>query len=78
VRRRDGDDALRQGHLHQQLQDALLDRMRQAADAHPAVAEGVAIAREIAAGLRGSVQGLQVSTHSGDIEAALAVLDGLR
>jgi hypothetical protein len=38
----------------------------------------VAIAREIAAGLRRSVQGLQVSTQSGDIEVALAVLDGLR
>jgi hypothetical protein len=43
-----------------------------------AAAEGVAIAREIAAGLRGRVQGLQVSTQTGDIEAALAVLDGLR
>jgi hypothetical protein len=28
--------------------------------------------------LKGAVQGLQVSTPSGDIEAALAVLDGLR
>jgi methionine synthase I (cobalamin-dependent)/5,10-methylenetetrahydrofolate reductase len=58
--------------------DALLDRMRQAGDARAAAAEGVAIAREIAAGLRGSVQGLQVSTQTGDIETALAVLDGLR
>jgi 5,10-methylenetetrahydrofolate reductase len=58
--------------------DALLERMRQAGDARAAAAEGVAIAREVAAGLRGSVQGLQVSTQTGDIEAALAVLDGLR
>ncbi len=46
--------------------------------ARAAAAEGMAIAREIAAGLRGAVQGLQVSTQTGDIEAALAVLDGLR
>jgi methionine synthase I (cobalamin-dependent)/5,10-methylenetetrahydrofolate reductase len=58
--------------------EALLGRMRLAADARAATAEGVAIAREIAAGLRRSVQGLQVSTQSGDIEVALAVLDGLR
>jgi methionine synthase I (cobalamin-dependent)/5,10-methylenetetrahydrofolate reductase len=58
--------------------EALLDRMRRAADARTAAAEGVAIAREIAADLRGSVQGLQVSTQTGDIEVALAVLDGLR
>jgi homocysteine S-methyltransferase len=51
--------------------EALLDRMRQPADARAAAAEG-------AAGLRGAVQGLQVSTQSGDIEVALAVLDGLR
>src|SRR5471030_1151939 len=58
--------------------DALLDRMRTADGAEAAAAEGIAITREIAAGIRGIVQGLQVSTQSGDIEAALAVLDGLR
>ena len=57
--------------------EALLDRMRRA-DGPTAANEGTTIAREIAAGLRGAVQGLQVSTQSGDIEAALAVLDGLR
>jgi homocysteine S-methyltransferase len=57
--------------------EALLDRMRRA-DGPAAAAEGTAIAREIAAGLRGAVQGLQVSTQAGDIEAALALLDGLR
>jgi methionine synthase I (cobalamin-dependent)/5,10-methylenetetrahydrofolate reductase len=56
---------------------ALLDRMR-AVGAAGGAREGTAIAREIAARLKGSVQGVQVSTQSGDIEAALAVLDGLR
>src|SRR3954470_14759913 len=56
---------------------ALLDRMR-SVDADAAGREGTAIAREIAARLKGSVQGIQVSTQSGDIDAALAVLDGLR
>jgi homocysteine S-methyltransferase len=58
--------------------DALLERMRRADGHDGAAREGVAIAREIAAELRGRVQGLQISTQSGDIEAALAVLDGLR
>jgi methionine synthase / methylenetetrahydrofolate reductase (NADH) len=58
--------------------DPLLDRMRRADGHEGAGQEGIAIAREIAAELRGSVQGVQVSTQSGDIEAALAVLDGLR
>jgi hypothetical protein len=58
--------------------EALIDRMRRAERPDTASAEGVAIAREIAAELRSSVQGLQVSTQSGDIDAALAVLDGLR
>ncbi|HET9830919.1 MAG TPA: methylenetetrahydrofolate reductase, partial [Vicinamibacterales bacterium] len=54
--------------------ESVIERMRRTDGA----AEGIAIAREIAAGLRGAVQGLHVSTQSGDIEAALAVLDGLR
>src|SRR5207248_2977942 len=58
--------------------DPLLERMRRAERPEAAAAEGVAIAREIAAELRNAVQGLQVSTQSGDIDAALAVLDGLR
>jgi homocysteine S-methyltransferase len=58
--------------------DALLDRMRRADGLEAAAREGIAIAREIAAELRGVVQGVQVSTQSGDIDAALAVLDGLR
>jgi methionine synthase / methylenetetrahydrofolate reductase (NADH) len=57
--------------------DALLGRMRAADGPESAAAEGIRIAREIASQLRGAVQGLQVSTQSGDIDAALAVLDGL-
>ena len=58
--------------------EALIERMRRADGPKAGADAGKAIAREIAADLRGSVQGLQVSTQSGDIEAALAVLDGLR
>ncbi|HEY6212187.1 MAG TPA: methylenetetrahydrofolate reductase, partial [Vicinamibacterales bacterium] len=58
--------------------DALLDRMRRAENPEAAGREGVEIAREIAAALRNDVQGFQVSTQSGDVTAALAVLHGLR
>jgi homocysteine S-methyltransferase len=58
--------------------DPLLERMRRADGHERAAHEGIAIAREIAAELRGGVQGLQVSTQSGDIDSALAVVDGLR
>jgi homocysteine S-methyltransferase len=58
--------------------DALMERMRRADGHDAAAAEGVAIAREIAARLRTAVQGIQVSTQSGNIDSALAVVDGLR
>src|SRR5204862_4704672 len=58
--------------------DALLERMRRADSAEAAAAEGIAIARDVAATLRKAVQGIQVSTQSGDVTAALAVLNGLR
>jgi homocysteine S-methyltransferase len=58
--------------------DALIERMRRADSADAAAAEGVAIAREVATALRSAVQGIQVSTQSGDVTAALAVLNGLR
>jgi methionine synthase / methylenetetrahydrofolate reductase(NADPH) len=58
--------------------EPLIDRMRRADGQDAAAAEGVAIAREIAAGLRHAVQGIQVSTQHGNIDAALAVVDGLR
>jgi homocysteine S-methyltransferase len=57
--------------------EQLLDRMRQARP-EDAAAEGVAIAREIAVELRKSVQGLQISTTSGQIDASLAVVEGIR
>ncbi len=58
--------------------DALMERMRRADGQQAATAEGVAIAREIAAALRPSVQGLQVSAASGNFGAALELVDGLR
>jgi len=58
--------------------DALLERMRQAEGPEGAAAEGMAIAREIARDLRGLVQGVQVTTQSGDMDAAVEVIRGLR
>jgi len=58
--------------------DALLDRMRATDGPEAAQAEGAAIAREIASALCNAVQGVQVSTASGNIGTALAVVDGLR
>jgi homocysteine S-methyltransferase len=58
--------------------DAVMERMRRADGSAAAAAEGIAIARETAAALKGAVNGVQVSTSSGNIEAALAVIDGLR
>jgi homocysteine S-methyltransferase len=56
--------------------EVLIERMRRADGADAASREGIAIAREIAAELRDRVQGIQVSA-SGNIEAILAVVDGL-
>ncbi|MGE0705081.1 MAG: bifunctional homocysteine S-methyltransferase/methylenetetrahydrofolate reductase [Vicinamibacterales bacterium] len=58
--------------------EPLLDRMRRADGGAAAMAEGVTIARQIAGTLRGAVQGVQISTASGNVDAALAVIDGLR
>jgi homocysteine S-methyltransferase len=58
--------------------DGLLERMHAADGPEAAAAEGVTIAQEIASRLHGLVQGLQVSTASTNIDAALSVLDGLR
>jgi homocysteine S-methyltransferase len=58
--------------------DRLMDRMRRADNQGLAAAEGVAIARDIASALRGRVQGIQVSTASGNLDAAAGILDGLR
>ncbi len=61
----------------QRVPEVLIDRMRRA-EGPDVMAEGVAIAREISAQLRNRVQGIQVSTASGNVDAALRVLDGLR
>jgi len=58
--------------------DAILERMRRADGPEAAAEEGVAIAREIGGALRKAVQGIEVSTQSGDVTAALAVLNGLQ
>jgi homocysteine S-methyltransferase len=58
--------------------DALMERMRRADLSGGATDAGIAIARETAIALRGSVQGIQVSTSSGNVDTAAAILDGLR
>jgi homocysteine S-methyltransferase len=58
--------------------EALMERMRRADGQDAAAGEGITIAREIATALRNAVQGIQVSTQSGNIDAALAVVNGLR
>jgi homocysteine S-methyltransferase len=55
--------------------DALVERMRTTATADHALAEGVAIAREIVAAVSGMAAGVQVSSPSGRLDAALDVLD---
>ncbi len=55
--------------------DALVERMRRTTSPEAAAAEGVAVARELVAGLKGMAAGLQLSTPSGRLDAALAVLD---
>jgi homocysteine S-methyltransferase len=58
--------------------DRLLERMRSADGPEHASREGVAIAREIAAQLHDRVQGIQISTPSGNVDEALAVVEALR
>ncbi len=58
--------------------EALMERLRRADGQDAAAAEGVSIARQIATELGARVQGIQVSTASGNVDTALAVLDGLR
>ena len=57
--------------------DAVIARMRRANEKskEAAVAEGIAIAREMLARVRGSVQGVQVSAPFGKVELALQVTD---
>ena len=57
----------------------ILERMRRANEKSKehAVAEGITIAREALAHVRGAVQGVQVSAPFGKIDLALQVFDGL-
>ncbi|HMC56205.1 MAG TPA: bifunctional homocysteine S-methyltransferase/methylenetetrahydrofolate reductase [Gemmatimonadaceae bacterium] len=58
--------------------DTVIDRMRRAntKSKEHAVAEGIAIAREMFARVKGGVQGVQVSAPFGKVELALQVFDG--
>lgn len=59
--------------------DAVIARMRRASERSRdhAVAEGIAIARDMLAAVRGTVQGVQVSAPFGKVSLALQVLDGV-
>jgi homocysteine S-methyltransferase len=54
--------------------DALVERMCRAANAEAAAAEGVQVAREIVKAIKGMAAGVQISTPSGRLDAALEVL----
>ena len=54
--------------------DAIVERMRRADQAGRAPAEGLAIAREVLADIRPLVHGIQISTATGTVEAALEVV----
>ena len=58
------------------VQDAVVERMRRAQGR--AVAEGVAIACEVAGELRGEVAGVQISAVREGAEAVLGVVEGLK
>ena len=55
--------------------DAIVERMRKTTSAESAVAEGVKVAREIVTAIKGMAAGVQISTPSGRLDAALDVLD---
>jgi homocysteine S-methyltransferase len=55
--------------------DAIVERMRRADAEGRAAAEGVAIAREIAAEIRPLVQGVQISTSPRALDTALGLID---
>jgi 5,10-methylenetetrahydrofolate reductase len=57
--------------------ETVVERMRRAENAGRGVAEGLVIAREIASEIRPLVQGLQISTAAGAIEAALDVIEAV-
>jgi len=53
----------------------VVDRMARAEASGRAAAEGLAIARELAAEIRPLVQGIQITTAAGSVETALGVID---
>lgn len=55
--------------------DVMVDRMRRTTSAAAAAAEGVQVAREIVAAVRGMAAGVQVFSPSGRFQSALDVLD---
>jgi methionine synthase / methylenetetrahydrofolate reductase (NADH) len=55
--------------------ESVVERMRRAEDRGAARAEGLAIAREVTSEIRSMVQGLQISTPAGAVEAVLGVID---
>jgi homocysteine S-methyltransferase len=55
--------------------DAIVERMRKTTSAESAAAEGVQVAREIVTAIKGMAAGVQISTPSGRLDAALDVLD---
>ncbi|MFT7583215.1 MAG: methionine synthase I (cobalamin-dependent)/5,10-methylenetetrahydrofolate reductase [Myxococcota bacterium] len=57
---------------------ALIERMRRAETDGREEAEGLLIAKELAAAIRPHVQGLQVVAPNGRVDLALAVLDSIR
>ena len=57
---------------------ALVERMRQAEEKGNALAEGVAIARELVLTIRPFVNGVQIGTPGRDIVSILGVLEGVR
>jgi homocysteine S-methyltransferase len=55
--------------------DAIVERMRKTTSAEAAAAEGVLVAKEIVIAIKGMAAGVQISTPSGRLDAALDVLD---
>ena len=58
-----------------QVPDHVLEQIRRAQSPEAAAAEGIAIARELYAALKGRVQGVLVTAVPGRIDRALDVLD---
>jgi methionine synthase I (cobalamin-dependent)/5,10-methylenetetrahydrofolate reductase len=58
-----------------QVPAEVVERMARAEAGGGAAAEGLAIAREIAAEIRPMVQGIQISTAAGSVETALGVIE---